>query len=174
MMDEKLKNQINLLNDYPHLEKYFEDTAEFKKAYENIISETGKMLMFQKLIEFAAKMKNEFVISSDKLQKEFNQINYELSQEREQRTEILEQLSRQRILTADLTDQLVNIKKVLETTNLSKEQLDELLVKTKDYLIECNGCGARVKGTMDSIMNTPACKKCGDTETWMIRTRILA
>ncbi len=173
-MDERLKNQIDLVKDFPHLEKYFEDTKEFEKAYDNIISDTGKMLMFKKLIEFAAKIKNDFAISSDNLQKEFNQINYELSKEREQRTEILEQLSRQRILTSDLTDQLVNIKKVLETTNLSKEQLDELLVKTKDYLIECNGCGVRVHGTMDSIMNTPACKKCGDSETWMIRTRILA
>ena len=166
-MDERLNNIKHLCKDFDILEEYLENPDSIIEVAEKLGGEGTRLAMLMELIKKVANLKNGFVHSFNVFEKETKKLN-------SQRDEVLEQLARQRIITSDLTNQIINIKKILETYKMSEKSFDELLVKTKEYLIECSCCHSRVNGTMDEILNVSPCAKCGEKASWEIRTRILA
>ena len=126
------------------------------------------------MLKKTVQIKNEFIQHADSLEKLFIETKADIHKLVEQRDEVINQLAKQRIITSDLTNQIINIKAFLKDADISKDSLNELLTKTKEYLIECSCCHTRINGTIDEIVSTPACKKCGDKASWEIMTRVLA
>jgi len=51
MKDKKLASVIELIKDFPHLEKYFTNTNELVNTFDNLISETSRLLLTKKLVD---------------------------------------------------------------------------------------------------------------------------
>ncbi len=173
MIDERIQNIKDLMKDLPHLAEYFEDPEQIIEVAGKLSSEAARLAVATVLIKKSAKMKNDFIIQADSLEKSLLETKADIHKLVEQRDEVVEQLAKQRIITSDLTNQIINIKKFLKNANIKKESLDELLIKSREYLLECSCCNAKFNGTMDEIMNVAPCKKCGDKASWGLSQRIL-
>ena len=174
MIDERIQNIKDLMKDLPHLAEYFENPEKLVEVAGKLGSESLRLAFTTELIKKSAQMKNEFIKHADSLEKLFIETRADIHKLVEQRDEVVEQLAKQRIITSDLTNQIINIKEFLKDAKASKESLNELLIKTKDYLIECSCCHARINGNLDEILSTPPCKRCGTKASWELMTRILA
>ena len=173
MIDERIQNIKDLMKDLPHLAEYFENPEKLVEVAGKLGSESLRLAFTTELIKKSAQMKNEFIKHADSLEKLFIETRADIHKLVEQRDEVVEQLAKQRIITSDLTNQIINIKKFLKNANIKKESLDELLIKSREYLLECSCCNAKFNGTMDEIMNVAPCKKCGDKASWGLSQRIL-
>jgi len=174
MKDRKLTEIQDAVKDIDNIVDFLEDKEDAIKKLESLESEAFRLQYITELAKKLVSVRNEFFSKAVKLDNYMYGIEKSINEIRDQRAELIEQLARQRIITSDLTGQIVNMKKILETAKVDQKSLDELLVKTKEYLIECSCCHTRVNGTMDEIMNPGPCAKCGDKAMWEIRTRMLA
>ena len=167
MKDRKLAEVQDAVHDIENIVDFLEDKEEAIKKLESLDSEAFRLQYITELAKKLVSVKNEFMAGIKEIKEQYDNLA-------SQRQEIIEQLARERILVSDLVDQIVNMKEILAKANISQKTLDKLLVKTKEYLIECTCCKIRVSGTMDEIMSHKPCTKCKGKGNWEIRTRVLA
>jgi len=171
-----LKHIVTSLKDLSHLEKYFKDTDEFYNTFEEMTSEAGRLLVTKKLVEATGDIKNEFVKTTDRLEKMFNEVKFELREHYNNQADILSTLANQRLITNTLTNQLLKITEVIESAKLSKKSVSKILETNREYIAQCTKCNATVSAPMDELMKLPECKNCpkvGQTfEEYILVTRV--
>jgi len=123
MKDHMIKHIVNSLKDLSHLEKYFKDTDDFYNTFEEMTSEAGRLLVSKKLIQATGDIKNEFVKTTDRLEKMLNEVKFALREHYDNQANILSTLANQRLITNTLTNQLLKITEALDSGNLSKESV---------------------------------------------------
>lgn len=160
MIDQKFTNLMDLVKDFPHLEKYFDDTEELYNAFEKMTTEAGRLLITKKLIENVGNMRNSMVISNSDIEKTLIETSADLKVFFNMQKEILETLANQRIITNTLTNQLVKVCDIIEKAKLSKKSVVKILESSREYLARCETCQVTYTGTMDKLTSMKTCKNC--------------
>jgi len=176
MKDKMIKHIVNSLKDLSHLERFFKDTDDFYNTFDEMTSEAGRLIVSKRLVKATGDIKNEFVKTTDRLEKMFNEVKFELREHYNNQANILSTLANQRLITNTLTNQLLKITEALDSGNLSKESVSKILETGREYIAQCTRCNATVTAPMNELMKLPDCPNCPKVnqkfEEYILVTRV--
>jgi len=171
MKDKKLFNLKEVVKDTKLITQYFENPEEVMERCLEMESEATRLQFLAEVVKKTVRVKNIFFEKIDTLESDIETTNKQLSLIDEQRGELLEQLAKQRLLTLQLSSQLVSTSELIKQNKLNPEQVEKMLERSKQFVARCMKCKHEEIGNIDEMLKLGDCHCKGQFE---LLERVLA